>query len=309
MTENEEVLDLDEEQEEVFEEDFEEERNDSDSAEDAEESVEEKTKITIRDMLDAGVHFGHRTMRWNSKMAPYIYGARNNVHIIDLTQTAIMLDEACRILREVSKKRGKILFVCTKKQGAKSVGELAVKNNQFYVTHKWLGGMLTNWKTISQSIRKMKSIENKVSGQEEGKILKKEGVVLGKVLTKLKNNLDGIKSIGTLPDLLFVVDTVKESLAIREAKSLGIPVMAIVDTNSDPDPIDYPIPGNDDSIKAIQLYCDAIDLALNDIKVVRAEKKIIKKKGFAQTKGGQRGVRPGFKGTRKPFESKKTKEE
>jgi small subunit ribosomal protein S2 len=195
-----------------------------------------------------------------------------------------MLDEACRILREVAKKKGKVLFVCTKKQGAKSVSELATKNNQFYVTHKWLGGMLTNWKTISQSIRKIKAIENKVSGQEGDKIIKKESVVLNKVLTKLKNNLDGIKSIGTLPDLLFVVDTVKESLAIREAKSLGIPVMAIIDTNSDPDLIDYPIPGNDDSIKAIQLYCDAIDLALNDIKVVRTERKVFSKKGTVQMK-------------------------
>jgi small subunit ribosomal protein S2 len=282
--EEKEVLELEEEQGEELEE------NDSlDNIETA-DTAENKTKITMRDMLDAGVHFGHRTMRWNPKMAPYIYGARNNIHIIDLIQTVIMLEEACRILREVAKKKGKILFVCTKKQGAKSIEELAIKNNQFYVTHKWLGGMLTNWKTISQSIRKIKSIENKMGGQEEGRVLKKEGVVLNKVLTKLKNNLDGIKSIGTLPDLLFVVDTQKESLAIREAKSLGIPVMAIIDTNSDPDLIDYPIPGNDDSIKAIQLYCSAIDSSLNDIKIVRTEKKIFKKGGF-QAKKDQRNSR------------------
>ena len=237
-----------------------------------EQKKENEPSFTIRDLLESGAHFGHRTMRWNPKMDPYIYGSRNGIHIIDLTQTAILLNEATRILREVAKKKGKILFVCTKKQGAESIKELAENNNQFYVNHKWLGGMLTNWKTVSQSIKKIRFIESQLS-DENSKLLKKEQVVLNKQKEKLMNNLGGIRTMGTLPDLLFVVDTVKESLAINEAKSLGIPVMAIVDTNSDPDIIDYPIPGNDDSIKAIQLYCKIFNDALKDIKVVRTEKK------------------------------------
>ncbi len=231
---------------------------------------ENKTLFTIKDMLEAGVHFGHRTMRWNAKMAPYIYGSRNNIHIIDLTQTAILMNESMRILKELVKKRGKVLFVCTKKQGSESVKKLAEENNQFYVTHKWLGGMLTNWKTVSQSIKKIKSIENKLS-DENSKLLKKEQVVLGKTLKKLNDNLEGIKTMGGAPDLIFVIDTLKESLAINEARSLGIPVMAIVDTNSNPDIIDYPIPGNDDSIKAIQLYCQIISDTLKDIKVTKTK--------------------------------------
>jgi small subunit ribosomal protein S2 len=265
------------------------------------EYEEEESKATgkkifsIESMLEAGVHFGHRTMRWNSKMSPYIYGARNNIHIIDLTQTVIMLGEACRILREIAKKGGKILFVCTKKQGAKTVKELAEKHNQFYVNHKWLGGTLTNWKVVSQSIRKIKFIENKLAEQEDkenkdnkDKIIKKEMVVMNKTLIKLRNNLDGIRSMGTLPDMLFVIDTVKESLAISEARSLGIPVMAIIDTNSNPDVVDYPIPGNDDSIRAIKLYCDAIDSVLSGINVVRTERK--SGRNSPQLKGRQRNT-------------------
>ena len=243
-----------------------------------------KNLFTIKDMLEAGVHFGHRTMRWNAKMAPYIYGSRNNIHIIDLTQTAILMNESMRILKELVKKRGRILFVCTKKQGSESVKKLAEDNNQFYVTHKWLGGMLTNWKTVSQSIKKIKSIENKLN-DENNKLLKKEQVVLNKTLKKLNDNLEGIKTMGGVPDLLFVIDTLKESLAINEARSLGIPVMAIIDTNSNPDVIDYPIPGNDDSIKAIQLYCQIINDTLKDVKVnsnrpmvqAKSNKKNIKK--------------------------------
>ena len=247
------------------------------------ETVEETTKeentpsFTIKDLLEAGAHFGHRTMRWNPKMAPYIYGARNGVHIIDLTQTAILLNEATRILREVAKKKGKILFVCTKKQGAESIKKLAEDNNQFYVNHKWLGGMLTNWKTVSQSIKKIRFIESQLE-DENTKLLKKELVVLAKQKEKLIDNLGGIRTMGSIPDLVFVIDTVKESLAVNEARSLGIPVMAIVDTNSNPDIIDYPIPGNDDSIKAIQLYCDVINDALKDIKVVRTTKTTTPKK-------------------------------
>lgn len=244
-----------------------------DDSDNIKDDSEGKRLFTIKDMLEAGVHFGHRTMRWNAKMAPYIYGSRNNIHIIDLTQTAILMNESMRILKELVKKRGKVLFVCTKKQGAESVKKLAEDNNQFYVTHKWLGGMLTNWKTVSQSIKKIKSIESKL-GDENSKLLKKEQVVLNKTLKKLNDNLEGIKTMGGIPDLLFVVDTLKESLAINEAKSLGIPVMAIIDTNSNPDVIDYPIPGNDDSIKAIQLYCQIINDTLKDVEVTRTKPNI-----------------------------------
>ncbi|MDR2077385.1 MAG: 30S ribosomal protein S2 [Rickettsiales bacterium] len=235
----------------------------------ADAKIEKETVLTIRKMLEAGVHFGHRTMRWNPKMAPYIYGVRNKIHIIDLTQTIILISESMRILGEIVKKRGRILFVCTKKQGAETVKKLAEDNGQFYVTHKWLGGMLTNWKTVSQSIKKIKYIENQLA-EENSKLLKKEQVVLSKSLEKLNNSFGGIKTMGAVPDMLFVIDTVKESLAINEAKSLGIPVMAIVDTNSNPDVIDYPIPGNDDSIKAIELYCEVIDRTLKSIRVSKA---------------------------------------
>lgn len=292
MTENTEVLT---EQENIVEETTE---------EVSEQKKENEPSFTIRDLLESGAHFGHRTMRWNPKMAPYIYGSRNGIHIIDLTQTAILLNEATRILREVAKKKGKILFVCTKKQGAESIKELAENNNQFYVNHKWLGGMLTNWKTVSQSIKKIRFIESQLS-DENSKLLKKEQVVLNKQKEKLMNNLGGIRTMGTLPDLLFVVDTVKESLAINEAKSLGIPVMAIVDTNSDPDIIDYPIPGNDDSIKAIQLYCKIFNDALKDIKVVRTEKKpVANSKSTTKKKVGDNK-----KVTKKPSLKKETKKE
>lgn len=269
-----------------------------------EEKTENEALFSIRGLLEAGVHFGHRTMRWNPKMAPYIYGSRNGIHIIDLTQTAILLQEAVRILKEVAKKRGKILFVCTKKQGSESIKKLAEDNNQFYVNHKWLGGMLTNWKTVSQSIKKIISIENQLA-DKNSKLLKKEQIVLNKQKEKLVNNLGGIRTMGTIPDLLFVVDTVKESLAINEARSLGIPVMAIVDTNSDPDVVDYPIPGNDDSIKAIQLYCDIINNAIKDIKVVRTEKKPVVSKNSTIKKK----TTDNKKVTKKPFLKKENKKD
>ena len=272
----------------------------------SEANAEETKKplFTIKELLEAGAHFGHRTMRWNPKMAPYIYGSRNGVHIIDLTQTAILLNEATRILREVAKKKGKILFVCTKKQGSDAIKELAEANNQFYVNHKWLGGMLTNWKTVSQSIKKIRFIESQLE-DENSKLLKKEQVVLNKQKQKLIDNLGGIRTMGSIPDLLFVVDTVKESLAVNEAKSLGIPVMAIIDTNSDPDVIDYPIPGNDDSIKAIQLYCRVINDALKDIKVVRTVEKT--KKTLTKRSGDKKSSEK--KVAKKPALKKVTKKE
>ena len=237
------------------------------------ENACEKT-FTIKDLLEAGVHFGHRTMRWNPKMAPYIYGSRNGIHIIDLTQTVLLLNDAMRILREVAKKKGKILFVCTKKQGADIVAKMAENCGQYHVTNKWLGGMLTNWKTISQSIRKIKSIENQLVSDD--KLVKKEKLYLQKQKEKLEENFNGIKSIGGRPDLVFVIDVPKENLAIAEAKSLHIPVMAITDTNADPDKVDYVIPGNDDSIKAIQLYCDIIESSLKEFKQNPEEVKVRK---------------------------------
>lgn len=255
-------------------------------------------EFTIREMLEAGVHFGHRTARWNAKMAPYIYGVKNELHIIDLTQTAILLAEASKIIREIVKRHGKILFVCTKKQGAEVVKEVASSAGQFFVTNKWLGGMLTNWKTISRSIKTLKEIEAELAN-EKSTLTKKEKLMLNRKRIKLENQLGGIKEMNRLPDLIFVIDTPREALSIAEAKSLNIPVMAIVDTNSNPDGIDYPIPGNDDSIKAIKLYMNVINQALQDAlsnmtaikETHKVEKKAGKKpqskktsKNFAKTK-------------------------
>lgn len=217
--------------------------------------------FTIREMLEAGVHFGHRTARWNSKMAPYIYGTKNELHIIDLTQSAILFAEASKILGEIVKRHGKILFVCTKKQGSESVKEVASSCGQYYVINKWLGGMLTNWKTISKSIKILKDTELELA-DEKSDLTKKEKLMLTRKKDKLENQLGGIREMSKLPDLIFVIDTLRESLAIAEAKTLNIPVMAIVDTNSNPDLINYPIPGNDDSIKAIKLYMGVIEESL-----------------------------------------------
>lgn len=220
-------------------------------------------EFTIREMLEAGVHFGHRTARWNAKMAPYIYGVKNELHIIDLTQTAILLAEAAKIIREIVKRHGKILFVCTKKQGAEIVKEVASASGQYFVTNKWLGGMLTNWKTISRSIKTLKEIEAELA-DANSTLTKKEKLMLDRRRLKLENQLGGIKEMTRLPDLVFVIDTPREALAIAEAKVLNVPVMAIVDTNSNPDEINYPIPGNDDSIKAIKLYMNVINQALQN---------------------------------------------
>lgn len=226
------------------------------------------TSISIRDMLKAGVHFGHRTLRWNPKMAPYIYGEKNKLHIIDLTQTAILLKQASKIVYEVAKARGKILFVATKKQAGKTIAEEATRCGQPYVNKKWLGGMLTNWKTIKQSLKTLSNLEAQLEDKEKV-LIKKERLMLDRKRAKLERNLGGIRNMGRYPDLLFVIDTNRESIAIAEARNLGIPVMAIVDTNSNPNLVDYPIPGNDDSIKAIKLYCkvlaDAIAQGVKDI--------------------------------------------
>ena len=264
----------------------------------AEGSKEYNPSFTIRSMLEAGVHFGHRTARWNAKMAPYIYGVKNELHIIDLTQSAILLAEASKILREIVRRHGKVLFVCTKKQGAEIVKEVAEECGQHYVTNKWLGGMLTNWKTISKSIKKLREIEAELA-DEKSTLTKKERLMLDRRRIKLVNQLGGIREMNRLPDLVFVIDTPRESLAIAEAKSLGVPVMAIVDTNSNPDSIDYPIPGNDDSIKAIKLYMtvigDALKNALENLPMQKEQNREKREDRKVQSRKPSKGINKSFK--------------
>ncbi len=218
--------------------------------------------FTIRDLMDAGVHFGHKTMRWNPKMAPFIFGEKNNIHIIDLGQTAPLLHRALKAAYDVASKNGRILFVSTKRQGSDVVAEQAQRCGQYYVNFRWLGGMLTNWGTVSQSINTLRDIEAQLA-DEEIDITKKERLTLTRKLQKLENSLGGIKDMGGTPDLVFVIDTNKEHIAIKEANKLGIPVIAVADTNSDPAGIDHIIPGNDDSVRSIELYAKLIaDAAL-----------------------------------------------
>ena len=213
-------------------------------------------EFSLRQLLEAGVHFGHQTQRWNPRMAEFIYGDRNGIHIIDLTQTVPMLDAALQAVRETVAKGGRVLFVGTKRQAQQPVAEAAEKCAQYYMNHRWLGGTLTNWKTVSNSISRLKSLDEMMdSGQAEG-FTKKERLNLERERGKLQASLGGIREMGGVPDMLFVIDTNKEDLAIAEAKKLGIPVVAILDTNCDPAGVDYPIPGNDDAARAIALYCD-----------------------------------------------------
>jgi small subunit ribosomal protein S2 len=213
--------------------------------------------IEISTLLDAGVHFGHKASRWNPKMAPYIYGVRDDVHVIDLQQTAVLMQRALNVIYETVKKNGKILFVSTKIQASDIVAECAEKCGQYYVNHRWLGGMLTNWGTISGSIKKLDALEKILDNEEEcSGYTKKELLEMTRKKDKLLRSLGGIRNIGTKPNLIIVIDTNKEHLAIEEAVKLGIPIVAIVDTNCDPDKINYPIPGNDDAIRSIKLYCN-----------------------------------------------------
>jgi len=220
-------------------------------------------EFTLRQLLEAGVHFGHQTHRWNPRMAPYIYGDRNKIHIIDLTQTVPLLDAALNAVQQTVAKGGRILMVGTKRQAQKAVSEAAERSAQYYMNHRWLGGTLTNWKTISTSIARLKNIDEKLESGAEG-LTKKERLGLEREQNKLQMSLGGIREMGGTPDLLFVVDTNKEELAILEARKLGIPVIAVLDSNSSPDGIDYPIPGNDDAARAIGLYCDLIARAALD---------------------------------------------
>jgi len=220
-------------------------------------------EFTMRQLLEAGVHFGHQTQRWNPKMQEFIYGSRNGIHIMDLTQTVPMLDAALNVVRETVAKGGRILFVGTKRQAQKPVADAAERCAQYYMNHRWLGGTLTNWQTVSQSINRLKAIDEAAERGFEG-LTKKERLGMEREQGKLQASLGGIREMGGVPDLLFVIDVNKEDLAILEAKKLGIPVVAVVDTNCSPAGVDYVIPGNDDAARAIALYCDLVARAALD---------------------------------------------
>ncbi len=212
--------------------------------------------FTMRQLLEAGVHFGHNTRRWNPKMAPYLFGVRNGVHVIDLEQTVPMLYRALQVVRDTVAAGGRVLFVGTKRQAAERVAEAARRSGQYYVNHRWLGGMLTNFKTISLSIKRLRELEEMFTSGAVLGYTKKEQLTLTREREKLERALGGIKEMGGLPDLIFIIDTNKEAIAVQEANRLNIPVIAILDSNSDPEGIAYPVPGNDDALRAIDTYCE-----------------------------------------------------
>jgi len=219
--------------------------------------------FTMRQLLEAGVHFGHHTRRWNPKMSSYIFGVRNGVHIIDLEQTMPALQRALQAVRDVAAGGGRVLFVGTKRQAQEPIAGAAKRCGQYYVNHRWLGGMLTNFKTISQSIKRLKEVDERANQPESG-LTKRELLELTRDRDKLERALGGIKEMGGLPDILFVIDTNKEAIAVKEANTLRIPVVAVLDSNSSPDGIAYPIPGNDDAMRAINMYCDLMAQAVLD---------------------------------------------
>ena len=219
--------------------------------------------FNMRSLLEAGAHFGHQSHRWNPKMGPYIFGARNNIHIIDLAQTVPLLHQALKVVSDTVAKGGRVLFVGTKRQASEPIAEAARRCAQYYINSRWLGGMLTNWKTISASIARLRKLDEQLNTGGVG-LTKKERLVLSRERDKLEKALGGIKDMGGTPDLIFVIDTNKEQLAIKEANRLHIPVAAILDTNCDPDGIQFPVPGNDDAGRAIALYCDLIARAAID---------------------------------------------
>jgi small subunit ribosomal protein S2 len=219
--------------------------------------------FTMRQLLEAGVHFGHHTRRWNPKMAPYIFGVRNGVQIIDLEQTVPMLHRGLQAIRDVAAGGGRVLFVGTKRQAQEVIADAAKRCGQYYVNHRWLGGMLTNFKTISQSIKRLRELDERINEQNSG-LTKRELLELTRDRDKLERALGGIKEMGGLPDILFIVDTNKEAIAVQEANKLKIPVVAVLDSNSIPDGIAYPIPGNDDAMRAIHLYCELVSGAVLD---------------------------------------------
>ena len=221
-------------------------------------------EFTLRQLLEAGVHFGHQTHRWNPRMGQFIYGDRNGIHILDLTQTVPLLDAALHAVRETVAKGGRVLFVGTKRQAQKAVSDAAERSAQYYMNHRWLGGTLTNWKTVSNSISRLKKLDEQMDTGEAEAFTKKERLNLERERAKLQASLGGIREMGGVPDLLFIIDVNKEDLAVAEAKKLGIPVVAVLDSNSDPTGIDFPIPGNDDAARAIALYCDPAAAAALD---------------------------------------------
>jgi small subunit ribosomal protein S2 len=220
--------------------------------------------VSMRDMLKAGVHFGHQTRYWNPKMKPFIFGARNKIHIINLETTVPMFNKALDFLQHTASNGGKVLFVGTKRAASEQVKNAAIASNQFYVNHRWLGGMLTNWKTVRQSIKRLKDLEVQSQDGTFEKLTKKEALMNTREMAKLEKSLGGIKNMGGLPDAIFVIDADHEHIAIKEANNLGIPVVAVVDTNSSPDGVDYVIPGNDDAMRAIQCYLGAAATSINE---------------------------------------------
>lgn len=217
--------------------------------------------FTMRQLLEAGVHFGHHTRRWNPKMKPFLFGVRNNVHIINLEATVPMLYRALEAVSDTVSNGGRILFVGTKRQAQEKIAETAQRCGQYYVNHRWLGGMMTNWKTISHSIKRLKTLNEELEKDQHG-LTKKELLYMTRERDKLEQALGGIKEMGGLPDMLVIIDTNRESIAVQEANKLNLPVVAVVDSNSDPDGIDFPIPGNDDALRAIDLYCDLFSRAV-----------------------------------------------
>ncbi len=221
-------------------------------------------KVNIKNLLEAGIHFGHKTKRWNPKMEEYIYGERNGIHIIDLKQTLHLFLKALEYIKNISAQNKNILFVGTKRQASEIISATAMNCEQYYINNRWLGGMLTNWDTIQNSIRKLKDMEELLSGDQINTYTKKESLKFEKSVTKLNKALGGIKNMNGKPDLLFIIDTNREFLAVQEANKIGIPIVAVVDSNSNPEGIDYPIPGNDDAMRSIEYYCSIISNAIID---------------------------------------------
>ena len=229
--------------------------------------------VSIKQLLEAGVHLGHKTLRWNPKMKQFIYGEKNSIHIIDLTQTVVLLKSAMKEVHKCISSGGKILIVSTKKQASETVLKLATETDQYYVNYRWLGGMLTNWQTIQNSIRRLQKLEKDLSKEDIG-FTKKEILKLGKEKDKLKRSLGGISNMNKIPDMIFIIDTNMESLAVKEAIKLKIPIVAILDSNSDPRGIDFPIPGNDDARRSIDLYCEILKNTILEGKKHIAKKQI-----------------------------------
>ena len=231
------------------------------------------SKVSMRQMLEAGVHFGHQTRYWSPKMAPYLFGERNKIHIFNLEKSQPMLEDALNYLGKLAANYGKVLFVGTKRSAREAIKEAAEACNMPYVNRRWLGGMMTNFKTVRRSVNRLKELEKMFEDGSINKLTKKEALGLEREMNKLQGSLGGIKDMDRLPDALFVIDVGHEKIAIAEAKKLGIPVVAVVDSNNSPDNVDYVIPGNDDAIRAIQLYCDAVSLAIEEGKATITSKK------------------------------------